>query len=190
MADIIQIRRDTAANWTSANPTLAQGEFGFETDTKKAKIGDGTTAWNSLAYVTISSTGNLVAGTNITLSGTISNRLIGTGDVTINATSGTPAIGRQVVNTTGRTDNLALTNNDVGLVAFTGTGNEITGIDANGIIRKIVILNLTGDFIFITGNSANSDADNRFAASFSHGSGSASEWIYDTTQQLWYKIGN
>lgn len=47
---IIQLRRDTAANWTSTNPVLAAGEQGFETDTKKIKVGDGTTAWASLAY--------------------------------------------------------------------------------------------------------------------------------------------
>jgi hypothetical protein len=46
----IQIRRGTAAQWTSTNPTLASGEQGFETDTGLSKIGDGTTAWNSLAY--------------------------------------------------------------------------------------------------------------------------------------------
>lgn len=46
----IQIRRGTAAQWTSANPTLAAGEFGWESDTNKAKIGDGTTAWTSLSY--------------------------------------------------------------------------------------------------------------------------------------------
>ena len=46
----IQIRRDTAANWISANTILSNGELGYETDTQKAKIGDGTTAWNSLAY--------------------------------------------------------------------------------------------------------------------------------------------
>jgi hypothetical protein len=51
MADLIQIRRDTAANWTSANPVLAQGELGAETDTSKIKIGDGSTAWSSLAYL-------------------------------------------------------------------------------------------------------------------------------------------
>jgi hypothetical protein len=50
MALQIQLRRDTAANWTSSNPTLAQGEFGFETNTGKFKIGNGSTAWNSLAY--------------------------------------------------------------------------------------------------------------------------------------------
>jgi collagen type VII alpha len=46
----LQNRRDTAANWTANNPTLAAGEIGLETDTAKYKMGDGTTAWNSLAY--------------------------------------------------------------------------------------------------------------------------------------------
>ena len=58
MAVKIQLRRDTAAAWTSANPTLAQGELGLETDTTYYKIGDGATAWNSLAYGSI--TGTLV----------------------------------------------------------------------------------------------------------------------------------
>ena len=48
----LQVRRDTAANWTSTNPTLASGEIGFETDTLKFKIGDGSTAWTSLKYST------------------------------------------------------------------------------------------------------------------------------------------
>jgi hypothetical protein len=50
MANKIQFRRDTASNWTSANPTLSQGELGFETDTNKFKLGTGSTAWNSLSY--------------------------------------------------------------------------------------------------------------------------------------------
>jgi hypothetical protein len=46
----IQMRRDTAANWTSTNPTLASGEWGFETDTGLTKIGNGSTAWTLLNY--------------------------------------------------------------------------------------------------------------------------------------------
>lgn len=46
----LQRRRDTAANWTAADPTLVAGEIGFETDTGWHKIGDGTTAWVSLPY--------------------------------------------------------------------------------------------------------------------------------------------
>lgn len=66
MADLIQIRRDTAANWTSANPVLAQGELGAETDTSKIKIGDGSTAWSSLAYL-IDAGGYLTATSTNTL---------------------------------------------------------------------------------------------------------------------------
>lgn len=50
MANRIQHRRDTAANWTSANPVLAAGEPALETDTGRRKLGDGTTAWTALAY--------------------------------------------------------------------------------------------------------------------------------------------
>jgi hypothetical protein len=46
----LQLRRDTAANWTAADPTLASGEMGIETDTNLFKIGDGVTEWTSLAY--------------------------------------------------------------------------------------------------------------------------------------------
>tara|TARA_R100000935_G_C2766776_1_gene135968 strand:- start:126 stop:692 length:567 start_codon:yes stop_codon:yes gene_type:complete len=60
MASIIQVRRDTASAWTSANPTLASGELGSETDTSKLKIGDGSTAWTSLGYYTLG-----LAGYNI-----------------------------------------------------------------------------------------------------------------------------
>ena len=55
MATRIQLRRDTAANWTSNNPTLANGEMGVETDTFKFKIGNGSTAWNALQYASSTS---------------------------------------------------------------------------------------------------------------------------------------
>lgn len=47
---IIKPRRGTAAAWASANPTLSQGEHGFETDTGRTKVGDGVAPWNSLSY--------------------------------------------------------------------------------------------------------------------------------------------
>ena len=46
----IKLRRDTAANFTSKNPVLGVGEPAYETDTKKLKIGDGTTAYTQLEY--------------------------------------------------------------------------------------------------------------------------------------------
>ena len=47
------IRRDTAANWTSVNPVLKLGEPGIETDTRRIKYGDGSTAWTSLDYASV-----------------------------------------------------------------------------------------------------------------------------------------
>ena len=47
---LIQWRQGTAAQWTSANPVLASGEPAMETDTLKWKLGNGSTAWTSLAY--------------------------------------------------------------------------------------------------------------------------------------------
>jgi hypothetical protein len=47
----IQIRRGTAAAWTAANPILAAGEFGLETDTRRNKIGTGSDVWTQLLYV-------------------------------------------------------------------------------------------------------------------------------------------
>lgn len=70
MAIKLQIRRGVAADWAnpSNNPTLLAGEIGLETDTGNFKIGDGSLAWNSLAYsrVTypqVSGAGNDLNGT-------------------------------------------------------------------------------------------------------------------------------
>lgn len=56
----IKLRRGSAAQWAATNPTLSLGEYGYETDTRKRKVGDGTTAWNALPYVygTPSAVGN------------------------------------------------------------------------------------------------------------------------------------
>ena len=64
----LQFRRGTAAQWTSTNPVLAAGEFGYETDTGKAKIGNGSTAWTSLAYAITGEVGDITgvtAGTGL-----------------------------------------------------------------------------------------------------------------------------
>lgn len=46
----IVLRNGAAAEWVTKNPVLLAGEAGVEIDTKKMKIGDGTTAWNDLPY--------------------------------------------------------------------------------------------------------------------------------------------
>ena len=84
MAVQIQMRRGTASQWQSSNPTLASGEWGLETDTDKFKIGNGTDAWNSIT--TYSSLGVGTAGG--TMTGTLNFGTDGSG-VDVNFYSGT-----------------------------------------------------------------------------------------------------
>jgi hypothetical protein len=111
MSTKIQVRRGTAAQWTAANPTLDEGEIGFETDTGKIKVGPTpAVAWNSLAYVTdtsdfvgildganggtgVDNTGKTITlGGNLTTSGAHTTTLTTTANTSLTLpTSGTVA---------------------------------------------------------------------------------------------------
>jgi hypothetical protein len=107
VASIIQIRRDTAANWTSANPVLAQGELGVETDTLKFKVGDGTTTWSSLNYL-------IDAGDYVTLTGTqtLTNKTL-TAPILTTPVLGTPTSGQLSGCTVDGTDAVGFRNTPV-----------------------------------------------------------------------------
>jgi hypothetical protein len=118
----IQVRRGTAAQWTSANPTLASGEWGFESDTGKAKIGNGSTNWAGLSYFggtgTVSSitAGTGLSGGTITSTGTIAIDTATTVDVSTaqtltNKTLTAPIINLALNAQTGTTYTFALTDN-------------------------------------------------------------------------------
>jgi hypothetical protein len=114
----IQLRRGTAAQWTSTNPTLAAGEQGYETDTGKMKIGDGSTAWNSLLYTGAGTVTSITAGTGLS-GGTIT-------------TSGTIAIDSTVATLTGTQTltNKTLTDPKINL-AFDAETASYTAVLAN-----------------------------------------------------------
>ena len=93
-------RRDTAANWTSADPTLLAGELGYESDTGKWKVGDGSTAWTSLAYTywsqisayplaTADIANDAITGDKLANDITIANNLTVTNDLVVNGTTTT-----------------------------------------------------------------------------------------------------
>ena len=94
----IQTRNGTASQWTAANPILALGEQGLESDTRKVKYGDGVTAWNSLAYAGAT----LPIATTSVLGGVISDgnsiNIDGTGVI---STVSVGKIKQQVKNATG-----------------------------------------------------------------------------------------
>ena len=74
MATRMQQRKGTAAQWTGANPVLNAGEIGWESDTNKFKIGDGTNHWADLDYFAdINSTANPAFGSSITFEGATAN---------------------------------------------------------------------------------------------------------------------
>lgn len=118
----IQVRRGTASQWTSTNPTLAAGEFGFETDTNKLKCGNGSTAWSSLPY--LNNDGDITgvtAGTGISgggTSGTVTVSIdtsvtadLSTAQTLTNKTLTAPVINLALNAQTGTTYTFALTDN-------------------------------------------------------------------------------
>jgi hypothetical protein len=121
----IQVRRGTASQWTSTNPTLASGEWGFETDTGKAKIGNGSTVWSSLSYFggtgTVSSitAGTGLSGGTITTTGTIAIDTATTVDVSTaqtltNKTLTTPTITQGTSTPSFTTNAYTLVSGDAG----------------------------------------------------------------------------
>ena len=107
MAYRILLRRDSSTNWGSQNPVLLDGEPGYETDTGKLKIGNGTATWSTLGYYqgATGATGAGSTGPNTfygsqTISGGTSGTLILLGATSLNfpddpsaATGGVPLYG-------------------------------------------------------------------------------------------------
>ncbi len=154
MAVQIQMRRGTASQWTSSNPTLAAGEWGLETDTDKYKIGDGSTAWTSLGYSSLPSTaitntvvdakGDIVAAT---ADNTVSRLAVGTDTYVLTADSG---------EATGLIWAAPTTGDITAVVAGTNIGGGATGGSAtvNLAIDAAVDMGTDGSGVDVTFHSA------------------------------------
>ncbi len=145
MAIAMQQRRDTAANWTSTNPTPLQGQICFVIDVSgevtNMKIGDGTTAWTSLPYFATSSSGLLYQGT-------------------WNATTNTPALASgtgtgghyYIVSVSGSTDLDGVTDWVVGDWAIFNEGNNTwQKIDQSNTVASVfgrvgAVVSAVGDY--------------------------------------------
>jgi hypothetical protein len=117
----IQVRRGTASQWTSTNPTLAAGEWGFETDTGKVKIGNGSTVSTSLSYTGAASgtVTSITAGTGLT-GGTITS----TGTIAIDTT--VTATVNQTINARTASYTLVLADNGKLIEMGVGSANDLT----------------------------------------------------------------
>jgi len=140
-------RQDTAGNWTANNPTPRSGEWCYETDTGKLKIGDGVTIWTSLLYSAIPDIDTEISDINTALSG----KLTGSTDqickawVNFNGT-GTVAI-RDSFNVSSITDNgtgdytvnFENAMNDVNYVVFgTSAQGALIGENATTALKSIL----------------------------------------------------
>jgi hypothetical protein len=160
----IKLRRDTAANWTAANPVLAAGEVGYETDTKQAKVGNGSSVWSALEYAPwnrnpiLQSIQLLTTGGNADAAGELAwnpdeqTLDIGQGGGTVvhvgqelsflvhNATAGTLAKGTAVMyaGTNGNSGRLSVAplvaNGSLPGYVFLGVLNENIAADADGFL--------------------------------------------------------
>jgi hypothetical protein len=160
----IQLRRDTAANWTSTNPTLAAGEIGFDTTNNKFKIGDGSTAWSSLLYqtdasllsgaaslTTLTTSGNVTVGGDLTVNGTttsINSSTIQVDDKNIELASVAAVTGRTGTLTTSSTT--VTGTNTAGLLA----GQTITKTAGTGTLTGTTIVSIINATAFTLDNAA------------------------------------
>jgi hypothetical protein len=118
----MQQRRDTAANWASNNPTLAAGEVGIDTTNNLLKVGDGSTAWASLAAW--ARVGFLVAGGALGTpsSGTLTNCTFPT--LNQNTTGSSGSCTGNAANVTGT---VAIANGGTGATTLAGAGILVSG---------------------------------------------------------------
>lgn len=121
MADTIQLRRDTAAQWASKNPVLAAGEPGLATDTGALKFGNGVNAWNTLPAFTGSG-----GGLSLALTGTTDPGTSPAGTLTVYAKAAAQRMLLKIVGPSGLDTSLQpiLARNKVGM--FTPPGNAAT----------------------------------------------------------------
>lgn len=132
MAVKIQLRRGTAAQWTAANPILYEGEFGFETDTRRYKIGNGVHAWNDSTNLPYYATGTLTGITTASGSGLTGGALSGTLTLAVDPSV---VITKDYVD--GRGDLITATTNNTPALLSLGTDGQVLIADtANGANTK------------------------------------------------------
>lgn len=185
MTTQIKLRRDSAADWTSNNPTLAEGEFGLELDTGKLKWGDGATAWASLPYFP---TGVLLA--TDTFAGDtegLYNAL-----VTYQASQDFSFTADSTITSVGTLSDYAL--GVISVLRWNGASALTLDSIANGTDGRVLfIMNVTAAQTLTLDHDTGGTAANRIvcpgAEDFILAAGNAALLMYDSTATRWKVIG-
>jgi len=146
MAQQIQFRRGTTAEWTAANPILAQGEIGVNLDGNRFKVGTGLTSWNYLDYTAVfdvvvqSPTAPIVYPTFANASGTTNIGIASTGSTSVVYI---PSSGNLGIGTTNATSKLTVAGNLLvtGIItasAFSGNASSATYATNAGISTSVI----------------------------------------------------
>jgi hypothetical protein len=153
MTTRIKLRRDTAANWNSANPVLALGEPGYDTTNNKIKVGNGTSTWTQLSYLTDESGGGGELTTDRLVNGELEVVLGSTGLTQFPAVSG---------------DSVFIQGNELGStnssVVISGTDDVLINADIQGTPKQWQF-KTDGDLQLPGGASLSSDTVNGFTIS-------------------------
>ena len=146
MAVQIQMRRDTASNWTTNDPTLAAGEWGLETDTLKFKIGTGSATWENLAYSSLPSGTATLASPAFTGVPTAPTAAADTNTTQIATTASVPpelgAVSRDSIKDADNDTKIQVEEgSDEDIIRFDTAGTEQMTIKADGTITLTQGLN-------------------------------------------------
>ena len=148
MATKIQIRRDTAANWSSANTVLSQGEIGYDLTNGRFKIGNGSTAWNDLSY-SVEALGHNHDSryyTEVEVDGLINDV---NGDISANTTD----IASNTNNISSNTSNIATNTASIATNA-SGIATNASGIAANATSIGVNAADIAAAETDIAGNTS------------------------------------
>jgi len=129
MAINIQLRRGITTEWSTANPTLAVGELGLETNTKLYKVGDGSTPWNSLEYGGLNGTfnGNQILTTS---SDKTANYTLESADKNTYIRSTGSAITINIPDVLADGESVNFVQEGTGQITFVGSGMTIKSVDS------------------------------------------------------------
>jgi hypothetical protein len=182
---VIQTQRGTAAALTATNPVIADGQIVYETDTRRFKVGDGSTAWNSLSYAT-PAVSHTHAASDLT-SGTLADARLSANVVLTTDT--------RLANVVSSPSQINANQNDYAV----GTGDifrissdaarTITGIVAGTSGATILLVNVGSFAITLSHQSSSSTAANRiivpWAGDCTIAASAALSLYYDGTTSRW-----
>ena len=164
MTTRIQLRRGIAAQWTSADPVLALGEAGVETDTLLWKVGDGTTVWSELPYMESANEnfGNVTVSGNISAGNILTNNYLyaNGAPVSFSANTGNITFNASTISTNAANTGIEIQGNGTGAVNITTGANGFTQLQNDSYANGSSYVYLEDGNVYVESATGNWTFDN------------------------------